>query len=98
MEALDEKYDLVVACGGDGTVDDVAAALMGSDGVMVIMPLGRANNVARMLHVPFDLEGAARQIEVARASTDGAVSYNPWRSSLIPHPSLLIARPGTVYA
>jgi YegS/Rv2252/BmrU family lipid kinase len=63
MEALDEKYDLVVACGGDGTVDDVAAALMGSDGVMGIMPLGSANNVARMLHVPFDLEGAARLLK-----------------------------------
>lgn len=63
MEALDEKYDLVVACGGDGTVDDVAAALMGSPAVLGILPLGSANNVARMLHVPFDLEGAARLLK-----------------------------------
>lgn len=63
MQALDEKYDLVVACGGDGTVDDVAAALMGSDAVLGILPLGSANNVARMLHVPFDLEGAAQLLK-----------------------------------
>ncbi len=63
MESLDERYDLVVACGGDGTVDDVAAALMGSGGVMGILPLGSANNVARMLHVPFELENAARLLQ-----------------------------------
>ena len=63
MEARDEEYDLVVACGGDGTVDDVAAALMGTSTVMGILPLGSANNVARMLHVPFDLEGAAQLLK-----------------------------------
>ena len=60
LEGLDEHYDLVVACGGDGTVDDVAAALIDTPQILGIVPLGSANNVARMLHVPFDLEGAVR--------------------------------------
>ena len=60
MEARDEGYDMVVSCGGDGTTDDVSAGLIGTDMVMGIIPLGSANNVARMLHVPFDIEGAVR--------------------------------------
>jgi diacylglycerol kinase (ATP) len=63
MEALDEKYDMVVSCGGDGTTDDVSAGLIDTDMVMGILPLGSANNVARMLHIPFDLEGAVRLLQ-----------------------------------
>jgi diacylglycerol kinase (ATP) len=60
MEAHDEGYEMVVSCGGDGTTDDVSAGLIGTDMVMGIIPLGSANNVARMLHIPFDIEGAVR--------------------------------------
>ncbi|HUS14712.1 MAG TPA: diacylglycerol kinase family protein [Chloroflexia bacterium] len=60
MQALDEGYDMVVSCGGDGTTDDVSAGLIGTAMIMGIVPLGSANNVARMLHVPFDIEGAVR--------------------------------------
>jgi len=63
MEALDEKYDMVVSCGGDGTTDDVSAGLIDTNMVMGILPLGSANNVARMLHIPFDLEGAVRLLK-----------------------------------
>jgi len=60
MEAADEGYDMVVACGGDGTTDEVAAGLIGSPMVLGIVPLGSANNVARMLHIPDDVAGAVR--------------------------------------
>jgi diacylglycerol kinase (ATP) len=60
MEARDEGYDLVLSCGGDGTTDDGSAGLIGTDMPLGIIPLGSANNVARMLHVPFDIEGAVR--------------------------------------
>ncbi len=68
LEALEEKYDMVVSCGGDGTTDDVSAALIDTPMIMGIIPLGSANNVARMLHVPFDLEGAVALLR------DGEVS------------------------
>jgi len=63
MEARDEGYKMVVSCGGDGTTDDVSAGLIGTDMVLGIIPLGSANNVARMLHIPFDLEGAVRLLK-----------------------------------
>jgi diacylglycerol kinase (ATP) len=63
MEARDEKYTMVVSCGGDGTTDDVAAGLIDTDTVLGIVPLGSANNVARMLHVPFGIPEAVRLLK-----------------------------------
>ena len=78
MEALEEGYQMVVACGGDGTTDEVSAGLIQTPMVMGIIPLGSANNVARMLHVPFELdaavqllkEGETRCIDVGRIGGD----------------------------
>lgn len=64
QQALKEKYDIVIACGGDGTVGEVATALVGRKITLGILPLGSANNVARMMHVPFDLEEAARVLRL----------------------------------
>lgn len=62
--AIKEKYDVVVACGGDGTVAEVATALIGQKITLGILPLGSANNVARMMHVPFDLAEAAKLLRL----------------------------------
>ena len=63
-EAVLDGYDVVIACGGDGTVSEVARALIGSKATLGILPLGSANNVARMMHVPFDLGEAARLLRL----------------------------------
>lgn len=49
---LDEDYDMVVACGGDGTVSDVADGLAYTDIPLGILPRGTANAVATELGVP----------------------------------------------
>ncbi len=54
--------ELVIAAGGDGTVNEVAAGLANTPTVLGLMPLGSVMNVARMLWVPRDLEDAARVI------------------------------------
>ena len=62
-EAVREGYEIVVACGGDGTVAEVAKGLIGKKSATLgILPLGSANNVARMTGVPFDLAEAARNL------------------------------------
>src|SRR5262245_51176461 len=48
-KAFEEKVDLVLTAGGDGAVGKVARQLMGTDTPLSILPLGTANNVARML-------------------------------------------------
>lgn len=53
---------VVVAAGGDGTLNAVAAKLMGTDIPMGILPLGTFNYVARLLDIPLDLLKAAEVI------------------------------------
>lgn len=53
-----EKSELVIAAGGDGTVTRVALELEGADIPLAILPLGTANNVARAL----GLVGSAQEI------------------------------------
>jgi YegS/Rv2252/BmrU family lipid kinase len=47
-----EKYDIVVAVGGDGTVNQVARALVNSETVLGIIPMGSGNGLARHLRLP----------------------------------------------
>jgi diacylglycerol kinase (ATP) len=74
--AIKDGYKIVIACGGDGTVGEVALGLIKSKVTLGILPLGSANNVARMMHVPFDLGEAAnllrlgeiRRVDVGRCN------------------------------
>src|SRR5215204_6021599 len=52
-QAVHDGIDIVIACGGDGTVGEVAKALVNKKKTTLgILPLGSANNVARMTGVP----------------------------------------------
>ena len=57
-----ENVGVVVAAGGDGTLNAVASKLMGTDIPMGILPLGTFNYVARVLNIPLDLIEAAQVI------------------------------------
>ena len=63
-----DDIDLVVACGGDGTVHEVASGMRGSSKPLGIIPGGTGNDVARAHNVP--LKGVAGIIEVLLNGTD----------------------------
>ena len=44
-----DEYDIVVAAGGDGTVNEVGQALAGSAAILGLIPLGSGNGLARTL-------------------------------------------------
>lgn len=48
---LDDGADLVVACGGDGTVHDVASLLIGTGVALGVVPIGSGNGFARGLGI-----------------------------------------------
>ncbi|CAN7734746.1 lipid kinase [Mesorhizobium amorphae] len=64
---LRHMADLVVVCGGDGSVSSAAMAVMESGLPMGIIPMGTANDLARTLNIPMDLLQAADVI--ARGQT-----------------------------
>ena len=58
----EEKFDVVVAVGGDGTVNEIARAIVGTSVIFGVIPCGSGNGLARHLHIPMDPSGAIRVI------------------------------------
>ena len=61
-EAANSGIDVVCAVGGDGTVNEVASAIVHSPTALAILPLGSGNGLARHLRIPMDLPRALRLI------------------------------------
>jgi diacylglycerol kinase family enzyme len=61
-EAAREGYDIVVAFGGDGTVNEAANGLAGSDTPLTCLPGGRTNVYCRMLGIPTDVVDATEHL------------------------------------
>ena len=57
-EFLPRGLDLVAACGGDGTISEVACGLAGSSVPLALLAGGTSNVLVRELAIPLDLEGA----------------------------------------
>lgn len=75
IEARDKGYEFVFACGGDGTINDVASQLVGTETALGIIPAGSGNALARTLKIPSDpaaaigllRTGSVRNIDVGKA-------------------------------
>ena len=61
-EAVDGGYDIVVAFGGDGTVNEVANGLAGTDVPVSVLPGGSTNVFSRTLGIPNDVVDATEHL------------------------------------
>ncbi len=61
-EAAHEGYDVVVAFGGDGTVNEAANGLLGSPTPLTCLPGGSANVFGKMLGIPGELIDATEHL------------------------------------
>jgi diacylglycerol kinase family enzyme len=91
--AVRDNCQPIIAGGGDGTINAVASVLLDTDRTLGVLPLGTLNHFAKDLHVPLDLEQAARIcLEGREASVDvgevnGRIFLN--NSSLGLYPSIV---------
>lgn len=77
-QAVREGFDVVVNCGGDGTLSEIIDGVMGSDVAVGVLPGGTANLWAREIGVSHRLRVAALQLASAerRCVDVGHVSIN----------------------
>lgn len=61
-EVRDHGYDIVVAFGGDGTLNEVANGLTGTDVPVSVLPGGSTNVVCRTLGIPNDVVDATEHL------------------------------------
>lgn len=78
-ELIDERTELMVAAGGDGTVAAAARLLAGKRIPLAVLPLGTANNIARALHADATSEKLVACWETAsRRRLDVGVARGEW--------------------
>ena len=79
-QAVQEHVDVVVAIGGDGTINEVGRALVHTETAMGIIPCGSGNGLARHLHIPMDTSGALQVINEGhcRLSDYGLIDEHPF--------------------
>ncbi|OEH53349.1 lipid kinase [Oceanobacillus sp. E9] len=78
--AVERRYDLVIAAGGDGTINEVINGLAEQEHrpQLGIIPAGTTNDFARALHIPRDIdkavdiiiEGNTMELDIGRVNDD----------------------------
>lgn len=81
-EGIAKGYDAIIAVGGDGTLNEVARAMVDSDIPMGIIPRGSGNGLARHLGIPLKIGAAlnslfnGKAIKMDTFSVNGKLSLN----------------------
>jgi len=71
-QAAAEGYHVVVAVGGDGTVNEVGSALCGTSTALAVVPCGSGNGLARHLRIPMN---TARALQLVNEDHVRAFDY-----------------------
>lgn len=89
----DGEFDVIIAGGGDGTLNTIANVVIGSDKAYGVLPLGTHNHFAKDLDIPLELEPAIEAlsrghvVELPVAEVNGRVFLN--FSGIGFHPNLV---------
>src|SRR4051812_41923802 len=75
-KAAASRADVVLVGGGDGTVSAAAAALMGKNKALAILPAGTMNLFARSLGIPQSLDAAVESLADGKVMAVDVASAN----------------------
>jgi diacylglycerol kinase (ATP) len=75
-EGVEKNKDIIVAVGGDGTINEVASQMLNSKVVLGIVPLGSGNGLARHLGIPRTLTSALKLINEFQVTDIDTASIN----------------------
>jgi len=78
-KAVENKTDVVVAVGGDGTINEVASALESSASLMGIIPCGSGNGLARSLNIPLDNRKAVEALNKLDVEVIDTATLDQWK-------------------
>jgi diacylglycerol kinase (ATP) len=92
--AVDESREMVIVCGGDGTVNEVVNGLACSQVPLAVLPAGTANVLAKELSLPWNLPRAAARIVDAPYRRIALGLATPEKSSGEPRYFLSVAGAG----
>ncbi len=70
------NYEYVVAVGGDGTVNEIASSIVGTDTALAILPFGSGNGLARFLGIPMDTVKAIKTLNEERLEVIDSAKLN----------------------
>ncbi len=90
-KAVKEGYKLVIAMGGDGTIEATMRGLVGSKARLGILPFGTENNVARSLGIPEKVEeaceliaaGDSRKVDIGQVKIKGGGKTYFWELTVV---------------
>ncbi|MCB0400980.1 MAG: hypothetical protein KDD41_02775, partial [Flavobacteriales bacterium] len=68
--------DIIVAVGGDGSVNEIARGLINQPCTLAIIPTGSGNGLARHLNIPMNLSKALDRIKAGKAISIDSVQIN----------------------
>jgi len=75
LDAVDQ-FEVVVAVGGDGTVNEVASGIVNSSTRLGIVPFGSGNGLSRFLQVPMDPEKAIKTLTEGKVEVIDSATLN----------------------
>ena len=75
-QAVADNFNIVVAVGGDGSINEIAKGLIGSNTAMAIIPAGSGNGLARHFKIPLNTKKAMFVINAFKETRIDTIQFN----------------------
>jgi diacylglycerol kinase (ATP) len=75
-EAASKNFDIIVAVGGDGTINEIGTKVMQQNKILGILPFGSGNGLSRFLKIPMNTTQAIKVINDCKVRVIDTARFN----------------------